>query len=153
MTTTAQGLPDPFQAYTSFQFAVAIDGVNMGIFTQFTLPDIEVETIPIKEGGLNEYTHQLPVRVKVGTARLERGISRDMSLLAWYQDVLLGNADKMMRQVTVTLHDTQFKPMLIWSFLNAYPTKWSGPKLESGSSSIAIEALEFVHHGFRIESV
>lgn len=148
-----QGLPDPFQAHTAYQFSVAIDSVNMGVFTSFTLPDIEMETVPIKEGGLYEYTHQLPVRVKVGTARLERGITKDLSLLVWYQDVLLGKADKMMRQVTVTLHDIQHNPMIIWSFRNAYPTRWSGPKLEAGNSAIAIETLEFVHHGFKIESV
>jgi phage tail-like protein len=117
------------------------------------MPDLEVETQEITEGGQNEYIHTLPVRVKVGRATLHKGLTTDMSLLLWYYEVLEGKTNDMMRQVTVTLQNVERTPIFSWTFFNAFPVKWTGPKLEASSNSMALESLEIVHHGFQIEAV
>jgi phage tail-like protein len=139
--------------HSGFRFTVAIDKVNHAVFSEFRLPSLQVETMDIKEGGQNQYVHKLPVRVNVGTAALKQGITRDFTLLNWYLQVLKGDLAGAMRQVTVTMYDVKRDGMIVWSFRNAYPVKWSGPTLKSDTSAVAIEELEFVHHGFDISKV
>ncbi len=136
--------------HSGFRFTVAIDNVNNAAFTEFRMPNLQVETMDIKEGGQNTYVHKLPVRVTVGSATLRNGISRDLTLLNWYLQVLQGDLEHAVRQVTVVMYDLQRRPIITWNFRNAYPVKWSGPTLKADDRSVAIEELEFVHHGFQV---
>ncbi|MBE2267731.1 MAG: phage tail protein [Anaerolinea sp.] len=138
-------------AYNGFRFRVVIEGMYNLVFTEFRLPTLQVDTERIQEGGQNSYIHQLPVRVNVGTVTLRHGLSRDISLLNWYLDIMKGDLEKAYRQVSVTLVDSTSVPLVSWNFRNAYPIKWSGPSLKSDSSEIAIEEIEFVYHGFEVE--
>lgn len=137
--------------HAGFRFTVTIDGINAAAFTEFRMPSLEVETTEIREGGQNTYTHKLPVRVKVGTATLRHGISRDLSLLRWYLEVLEGKIDDATRQVVVVMYDVAHTPMITWYFSEAYPTKWAGPTFKVDDNSVAFEEIEFVHHGFEVK--
>ncbi len=143
-------LPGNISTQSSLRFAVAVDGINYGAFTEFTLPSLQIETQEIKEGGQNSFAHKLPVRVTVGSATLRHGVSTDFSLLNWYMDMLRGDIAAATRQVTVVMYDVGYLPLMTWTFRNAYPVKWGGPSFKSDTSSVAIEELEFVHHGFEI---
>lgn len=135
----------------TFRFTVAVDGMNTAAFTEFRMPSLEVETVEIKEGGQNTFVHKLPVRVKVGSATLRHGISRDLSLLRWYLEVLEGKIDDATRQVIVVMYDTHHLPMITWYFNEAYPTKWAGPTFKVDDNNVAFEEIEFVHHGFEVK--
>ena len=141
----------PVEIHATFRFRVSIDGENHAAFTECTLPSLDVETTEIKEGGQNEYSHQLPVRVKAGPVKLRRGLTKDSKLLEWYMDVLQGNRAKMYRTVTVTMLDSMENTVATWTFNRAYPTKWVGPTLKAGDKAIAIEELELAHHGIDVE--
>jgi len=139
-------------AHGSFRFSVAVDGINYAAFTEFTLPSLQVETLDIKEGGQNAFAHKLPVRVTAGSATLKHGIATDFSLLNWYLDVLKGDIASATRQVTVVMYNESHLPLMTWAFRNAYPVKWGGPSFKTDNNSVSIEEIEFVHHGFDIES-
>lgn len=139
-------------AHGSFRFSVAVDGINYAAFTEFTLPSLQVETLDIKEGGQNAFAHKLPVRVTAGSATLKHGIATDFSLLNWYLDVLKGDIASATRQVTVVMYNEAHLPLMTWAFRNAYPVKWGGPSFKTDNNSVSIEEIEFVHHGFDIES-
>lgn len=143
-------LPGNISTQSSLRFTVTVDGINYGAFTEFTLPSLQIETQEIKEGGQNSFAHKLPVRVTVGSATLRHGVSTDFSLLNWYMDMLRGDIAAATRQVTVVMYDVGYLPLMTWTFRNAYPVKWGGPSFKSDTSSVAIEELEFVHHGFEI---
>ncbi|MBA3870550.1 MAG: phage tail protein [Chloroflexota bacterium] len=136
--------------FISFRFTVAVDGINYAAFTEFTLPTLTVETEEIKEGGQNSYSHKLPVRVTAGSATLRNGIASDLKLLNWYMDMLKGDIAAATRQITVTMFDSSRAALMVWSFRQAYPIKWSGPSLKTDGTSVGIEEIEFVHHGFDI---
>lgn len=138
-------------SHSSFRFSVAVDGINYAAFTEFTLPSLQVETQDIKEGGQNSFAHKLPIRVTAGTATLKHGIATDFTLLNWYMDVLKGDIAAATRQVTVVMYNELTVPMMTWAFRKAYPVKWGGPSFKSDSNGVAIEEIEFVHHGFDIE--
>ncbi len=142
---------DLVEFHSGLRFLVHIEGMYHVIFTEFRLPSLTVDLDPLKEGGQNMYTHQLPVRVNVGTVTLRHGIARDMQLLNWYMQVMTGDFANAYRQVTVMLVDTAKIPVALWNFRDVLPTKWVGPTLKSSSNEVVIEELEFVYHDFLYE--
>jgi phage tail-like protein len=135
----------------AFRFAVALDGVNYAAFTEFKLPNLDVQTMDIQEGGQNTYVHKLPIRVTVGPATLRHGITKDLTLLRWYMQVLKGDLANAYKDITVVMYDTKRTPVMTWTFRHAYPVKWSGPTLKSDDNGIAVEEVEFIHQGFEVE--
>jgi len=140
-----------FEFQTTYRFSVSVDNINYADFTECTLPSLQVETMDIKEGGQNTYIHKLPIRVNAGTIKLKNGIMGTAHLLEWYMQVLEGNMEAATRQITITMYDVSRQPVMSWSFYKAYPIKWSGPTLKTSENSIAIEELEFAHHGFVVQ--
>lgn len=139
------------EAHPAFRFAVQIDGVTEAVFTECTLPTLEVEVHEQKEGGLNNAVHQLPGRIKAGKITLKRGITHSSVLLAWYMDIARGKIEDSKRQVSVVMYDSTAEELLRWNFEQVYPTKWTGPSFGSGKSEIAIEALELAFQAVDVE--
>ena len=139
-------------AIPSFRFMVIMGGIPMALFTEITLPTLQVETTDIWEGGQNEYQHHLPLRVNAGNVTLKRGITSMMEFMEWYKLVQEGDIVNAKKDVTVVFFNVAHIPTIVWNFRDAYPIKWSGPQLTSSSQDIAIEELELVHHGFEFEN-
>ena len=129
-----------FLTNASFRFVVTVDGMPAGAFTECTLPSLELELEEVKEGGLNTYTHQLPGRRKSARITLKNGVGLLNQLLPWYIRTM--NEQFSRRRVTITLFSAIFIPIMVWDIEDAYPVKWTGPDLQSGSNSVAIQSLE-----------
>lgn len=138
------------ELHNSVHFMVVIDGVNYATFSECVLPDLQLETEDIKEGGQNEYVHKLPVRVTVGSVKLKHGMTQASELLTWYLQIMRGDVENATRQMSIVLRDAAGTPIATWGFRDAFPVKWTGPALKAGESAIAIEELEFAHRGFEI---
>jgi phage tail-like protein len=151
MTSLTSAFAALFTAHNIFRFGVFIDDIPVAVFTECRLPSLTVETLPITEGGQNTYIHELPKRVKPGNVTLKSGISSDGALLEWYFQVLTGDLSNAERSVVVMIFDPLGIPISTWSFYRAFPIKYTGPSLNSGDSAVALQELEFVHHGFEVE--
>jgi phage tail-like protein len=143
------------EMHPNFRFRVEIQGVNHAVFTECKLPSLQIETQEIKEGGMNNFVHQLPVRVKAGSITLKYGITKSDALLEWYlkvlQAMMRGNLKDVMYPVTITMLNVQRQPMATFNLLDAYPKKWSGPTLKADDKAIAIEELELAFTDFVVE--
>jgi phage tail-like protein len=128
--------------HAAFRFAVQIDGITEAVFTECTLPTLEVEVHEQPEGGLNNAVHQIPGRIKSGKITLKRGLASSSELLSWYMDVAQGQIQASQREVSVIMYDSTSGEVLRWNFAKAFPSKWSGPSLSSGANQVAIETLE-----------
>jgi phage tail-like protein len=76
------------------------------------------------------------------------------NLFDWLQscsgDGLTGAGNKIRRRNgAVTLVDAGGTPVRSWKFADAYPVKWTGPRLSASSRDLAVEELEVCHSGFR----
>lgn len=132
------------QTNPSFRFVVDVAGVPQAVFTECTLPVIEWELEPVREGGLNTHVHQLPGRQKSASITLKNGVATS-ALLNWYIDSM--NETFKRRTVTIKLlnaSDMMQKPIMTWDIEGALPIKWTGPQLNTASDSIAIQTLELV---------
>lgn len=138
------------EGYPAFRFVVQIDGIGEAVFTECTLPNLEVEVEEQKEGGFNTGTHLLPGRVRRGTITLKRGLASNSALLAWYLAVMQGRVKESRRHVSVILYDSQGEQLMRWDFGGAYPHKWVGPTLNSASNDLAIESLELSYESLTI---
>lgn len=134
-------------AFPGFRFLVEIAKKPQAAFTECTLPVIEWEIQEVKEGGLNNYIHQLPGRRKGGKLTLKNGIGTD-ELVKW---CLEGMKEKFTRkEVTVILKDSTAKTVMTWNMSGAYPVKWTGPQFKSSDNTVAIQTLELACHQIEV---
>jgi phage tail-like protein len=55
-------------------------------------------------------------------------------------------------QVTIELHNPEIAGGVIrWTLKDAFPVKWVAPSLKADDTSIAMESLEFAHHGIKVD--
>jgi len=146
-TKTAERI-DPF---ATFKFCVEVEDLIKGEFTECSGLEVTNEIFEYKEGGLNEYSHKLPGRTKMSNVTLKHGFAISNDLYDWYngmKDSLLADKAVTFRKVTITLRSTADQEALImWTLNKAFPVKWVGPALKVGEAAVAIETLEFAHHG------
>ena len=139
--------PNP-DAVAELRFLVSIGSITIGRFRECTGIAVEIETKDYMEGGLNDYVHKLPTRVKYPNVVLKRGVTHESALLDWFQRAH-ANYPGEWQQLTISLLGPGAVPVRSWQFMDAYPVKWTGPNLNAGSSQIATETLELVHKGFK----
>jgi phage tail-like protein len=85
---------------------------------------------------------------KVSNVTLKRGLTSDLSLWNWINAAMNGNVTRA--AVVITLLDEADNPVLSWKLRNAWPRRWSGPRLNAGCSDVAIEELELAHEGLEL---
>jgi phage tail-like protein len=105
----------------------------------------EIETVPVKEGGMNNTTWQLLGSTKWSNIVMRRGFTKDSKLLEW-RNSWLGKVGTRATG-TIELLDTALKTQAKWTFHNGLPVKWEISELDASKSEIAIETLEIAHEG------
>src|SRR5690348_3587241 len=77
--------------YLACNFVVEIEGLLVGGFAECSGLQVESETFPYREGGVNEYVHHFVGGAKHSPLLLKRGLSLIDGLWGWHQDVVAGN--------------------------------------------------------------
>jgi phage tail-like protein len=131
--------------YKSFNFLVEIEGILAGGFSECNGLSIETEVHEYREGGVNDYTHQFAGPTKYPALVLKHGLTDVDSLWQWHQEVVSGVITR--RNGSIYLLDEQRVPVTWWDFKAAFPVRWHGPDLQSGSASLAFESIDLVHQG------
>jgi len=136
--------------FATFQFKVDIGGKQVATFSECAGLEMSVKFDEVREGGQNEYVHRLPGRVEYGNLVLKRGYASDNEFFNWC--VSCFNRQHISRRnVTVTLVSQGLRTNIFaWTFVGAFPVKWSGPTFKAGDNAIVIETLELAHRGLQI---
>ena len=146
-TKTAQ-MVDPF---ATFKFHLEVGGITQAAFTDCSGLEMSTEVFEYQEGGLNEYVHKIPGRTKVSNVTLKRGFATSNELFEWYKEMegkLLEGKRFDFQQVTIILYSSADRNELVrWTLDKAFPVKWVGPAFKTDEAAIAVETLEFAHHG------
>jgi phage tail-like protein len=125
-------------------FSLEIEDSVIGYFYSCSGLDAEYETYPYSEGGLNDFVHQLKGRKRYGNLTLTRGVTKNKSLLEWFQT----SKERSQRgSVTIKMYDAQLQLVQSWAFAAAWAVRYSGPKVDAEGSGISIESLEIAHEG------
>ena len=125
--------------YKNFNFVVEIDGIAAAGFSECSGLRMEVDVIKYREGADKTSIRKLPGLAKVGDITLKRGITASKDLQDWFESVRNGVAAR--RNGAIVLLDDERKPVVRWTFANAFPRKWEGPNLDAKGNDVAIETL------------
>ena len=139
-----------------FAFLVSFDGIgasaNDTLFQSVSGMDVTMETENIKEGGLNDFEHVLPVRATYSDLVLKRGLLTNSEVIQWALRAF--QMDITPATITVKLmnddrdKDGSLKNSLMqWNFVHAWPKKWSVAELNAEQNSVLIETLE-IHYNY-----
>lgn len=132
----------------TFKFGIEIAGIVEAMFTDCSGLSVERETLPVEEGGVNDYVHKLPDRIKYGAVTLKRGVA-DTALWDWFCKGLYdGKVER--KNVSIVLFSDDRSKSKRWNLSNAYPTRWQAGEFRTDSNQTFVETLEIVHHGLTI---
>ncbi|MGN9911796.1 phage tail protein [Phytohabitans sp. LJ34] len=146
----ARTMDPPFVG--KFKFEVGPDPI--GYFTEVSGLSVQIDVEELAEGGQNAYTHRLLGRMKWPNLVFKRGLTDTDALFKWlmrFSGEGLTDAGNKIQPLdgTVSVLNARGEPVRIWSFYDAKPVRWSGPKLAASSRELAVEELEVCHCGFR----
>ena len=140
-----------------FRFSVRIAGAGNNdadaSFQEISGISTEVPVEEIQEGGENRFVHRVPQPLKYSNLVLKRGVVNESSgLTEWCKRTInSGFATHVeLKNVVITLLSDTNKPILTWTFINAYPVKWDPGDLNAEESKLVIESMEITYNYFNI---
>jgi phage tail-like protein len=131
-----------------FQFALDIGGKIAGYFSECSGIGSEHDVIEHKvftEKG--EIIQKLPGRLKWNDVTLKRGITDTMDIWEWRQKVIAGTMKEARVNCSVIMFDRNYTPAAQWDFVNAWPSKVTGPDFKTDGNDFGVEELVLVHEG------
>jgi phage tail-like protein len=137
--------PRPKDPHLGLSFWVQLGQVEVAGFHECSGLKIETEVFEYAEGGLNTYTHKLPVRTKYQNIVLKRGLDEGQDLCRWYKKTISGKIER--QDISIVVYNSLGKEVQKWDLQRAYPCKWTGPDLTAQAGAVAVETVEIAHEG------
>lgn len=132
--------------YLGSNFRVEIDSIAAIAFSEISGLDVSIDIVDYRTGSAPQSTaEKLPGLSRYQNITMKRGLTQNTDLWNWVKNILAGVPDK--RNLSIVLEDAQHNDVIRWTVTNAWPCRWSGPELNGGSSSIAVESIEICHEG------
>ena len=109
--------------------------------------DVELEMEPIKEGGQNRFTHQLPVRNRYTDITLKRGLFIGSGITLWCKNAI-ENFVFVPTNVLISLLTPEHIPLQSWYVINAIPKKITVSNFNAQENSVVVESLVLSYNYF-----
>lgn len=95
-----------------------------------------------------------PTRAKFTPVVVKVVATTNTDLYKWYESCNKNEGGKSdwtssRKAASVSVYDQGGDMKARWELLNAYPTKYEGPKLEAGSGDVANETITLTHEGIK----
>jgi phage tail-like protein len=135
--------------YAAFNFIIKIDGVTQAGFSECSGLSTESDVIEYRTGGDTPTLKKIPGLDKYANIVFKRGYTNSKELWQWRKKTIDGNTQRC--SGSIVLQDEGRKAALTWSFSEAWPRKWDGPTFNGKTNEVAIEMLEIVHEGLKLE--
>lgn len=139
-------IKDPVVA---FKFGLELEGKMSGYFTNVSGIGSESEVITQKivtEKG-EPIIRQIPGRLTWTPITLKRGVTDLMDVWEWRQMVIDGKIDDARTNASIIAYSQDNQEVARWNLENAWPSKVTGPEMDSGSTNYMIEDMTIVHEG------
>jgi len=120
------------------------DGAVFGFFTECSGIGSENEVVEFRD-GTSDIVTKIPGPVKWGNIVLKRGITSDLQIWNWREEVVRGETPRS--ALTITMLRRRSGPVAVWHFQNAWPSKVTGPQPKSDDNSFGVEEVTIVHEG------
>lgn len=132
----------------NYIFALEIDGIEVAQFLECSGLKSSTEIFELVEGGMNHRVHKLPGQSRWENITLRYGVTNDISLMKWRDEILQDKFGRSARRNgSIVVKNNQMETVRRYNFVDAWPVGWEGPAFSSSSSELAIESVELAHHG------
>jgi phage tail-like protein len=134
----------------SFSFAIEVQGVIEGFFSEVSGLGSETEVAEHKvvtKNGKTEVVRKIPGRNKWGDITLKRGITSIMDVWAWRKKVEDGDIQGARKNGSIMMMNQSGDIVAQWDFVNAWPSKVTGPSIQADSNALGVEEMTLVHEG------
>ena len=132
-------------------FMLKLDGIDAASYFA-EINGLSTENQVIEHTAAGADGKPIPQRfagqVKWANIVLKRGVDKDKILWTWRKNILDGEIDTSRKSGTISVLDQAAKVVVMYSFINAWPCKYSSPGLNAGGNDILVEELEMAHEGF-----
>lgn len=132
-------------------FSIEFQGQVVGAFRECTGLGSENEVVEYKASSEKGQfvIKKVPGNLKWNNITLKRGITDSMDMWKWRELVEQGKISEARKNGTITMYDQHQDAVAKWDFINAWPSKLTGPSANAGNNEVAIEELEITHEGYK----
>lgn len=136
---------------TGFYFKIEVAGItdtSDNSFKEVSGLSLELGSEKLVEGGVNNFTWELPTQVSSSNLVLKRGVlSKKSKLIKWIETSINTDYSKALelKNIVVKLFSAKGKPMITWTFNNARPVKYQVSDFDSMKNEVLIETMEFTY--------
>ncbi len=141
--------------YGVFNFEVIITGVSddgtavKGSFAEVSGLEVTIDPIEYRNGPEDITMRKIPGLKKFTPITLKRGLIGDLAFWNWVVEGMNGLVRRT--EGSIVLLDENRQEVMRWNFKRGWPSKWTGPGLNSKNNEIAMETLEITHEGLEID--
>jgi phage tail-like protein len=142
---------DAYAAAGAITGALGVTADVDGSFQEVSGISVEIPTEDFNEGGENRYTYKLPKPIKYSPLVLKRGLVASTSGLGeWVKETFELGLDQpiLTKDIMVNLLSEDKTPLMSWTFIGAYPTKWNVSNFNAQNNEIVVESLELAYRRF-----
>jgi phage tail-like protein len=126
-----------------FNFRLEIEGKLAGYFTEVGGIGSENEIVEhkiVNDKG-QEIVQKIPGRLKWQDVTLKRGITDKMDIWEWRKLVEEGKMKDARTNCSIIMMDRNYEDVARWNFVNAWPSKVTGPSVKSDSNEFGVEEV------------
>lgn len=144
-------MPDVKDSFLAPWFAIEFQGSVGGAFKECSGLGSENDVVENKMAGEKGkfIIKQQPGNLKWSPITLKQGITDNMDMWKWRELVEEGKIVDARKNGSVILYSADGIEIARWNFVNAWPSKISGPSINAGANDVAIEELTLVHEGYK----
>ena len=138
---------DPLVA---FKFGLEIEGKLSGYFTNVSGIGSETEVIDKKDTNpeTGETTiSKIPGRHTWTEITLKRGVTSSVDIWDWLNMVMEGKVEEARTNCSIIALSQDNTEVARWNLEGAWPSKVSGPEMDSGGTDYMVEEVTIVHEG------
>jgi len=144
-------MADPLEnPLVAFKFGLEIEGKLSGYFT--TVSGIGSESEVVEHKIVNPDTgetiiQKIPGRLSWTEVSLKRGVTSNVDVWEWRQSVVEGKVEDARTNCSIIAYNQANEEIARWNFISAWPSKVTGPDMDSGGQEIMVEEMVIVHEG------
>lgn len=137
-------MPDPLVTY---QYAFQVQGKFVALVSEVRGLGMDRTAIEHKyiDRNFQPRTQMFPGRSKWEPLVLKRGLVTDLYFWEWYLQVEHGNYSEARKNCSVLMYKRDYTLAQKWDFIRAWPSKVTGPDLDSSGSEFAFEEITIVY--------
>ena len=131
------------------RFALDVQGVVSAFFQSASgfSNTSEIITHQAVDAAGKSVQQKIPGDLTWDDITLERGITDDLALWNWRQQVVDGDVEGARKDGSVVMYNQSGTEVTRWNFINGWPSAWNGPDVGAEDQSVAIESISIAHEG------